>query len=223
MKPFLYYALCLSRDPKHSKNTKSQRIRLNTWNLSSLVYKLLVGKGKKINRKIQTWICPWMKVWLLNSASTRLSRNGLCDQVFYRSYVLRHIRLRSYCSLNVKTFWETCAPREVRRVKLGRPVEERGWGLTQGEWRTWLTRVGSDCVTTDMTVNIPYAIVTLKSPWSAKLKLHFSIVYWRQKQTNNKLLSGHKSEMLFYIIQLTLFIYVLIIPLNTLQNVISNC
>ena len=165
----------------------------------------------------------WKFDFWIYSATTRLSRNCLCDQVFYGSYVLRHIRLRSYCSLNVKTFWETCASREVRRVKLGRPVEERGWGSTQGEWRTWLTRVGSDCVTTDMIVNIPYAIDTLKSPWSAKLKLHFSIVYWRQKQTNNKLLSGHKSEMLFYIIQLTLFIYVLIIPLNTLQNVISNC
>lgn len=164
-----------------------------------------------------------MKVWLLNSSNTRLFWNWLSDQVFYRSYFLRHIRLRSYCSLNVKTFWETCAPREVWRVKLGRPVEETRWGLTQGEWRTWLTRVGSDCVTTDMTVNIPYTIDTLKCPWSAKLKLHFSIVYWRQKQTNNKLLSGQKSEMLFYIILLTLFIYVLIIPLNTLQNFISNC
>ena len=174
---------CAYRVTKNTaKNTKSQRIRLNTWNFSSLVYKLHARKGKKENEQgIQAWIWPWMKVWLLNSATTRLSRNCLCDQVFYRSYVLQHIRLRSYCSLNFKTFWETCAPREVRRVKLGRPVEERGWGSTQGEWRTWLTRVGSDCVTTDMIVNIPYAIVTLKSPWSAKLRLHFSIVYWRQK------------------------------------------
>ena len=74
----------------------------------------------------------WKFDFWIYSATTRLSRNCLCDQVFYGSYVLRHIRLRSYCSLNVKTFWETCASREVRRVKLGRPVEERGWGLDTG-------------------------------------------------------------------------------------------
>ena len=142
------------------------------------------------------------KVWLLNSASTRLSMNWLPDQVFYRSHVLRHIRLRSYCSLNVNLFllknMRASRGQESQITKTSR--REGVWGPTRGGWRTWLTRVGSDCVTTDMLVNIPFTIDTLKSPWSAKLKLHFSIVHWRQKQTNNKLLSGHKSEMLFYII-----------------------